>query len=113
MVTDDNSGEKVFKYRKQLTNIAHREQVDITIELDDVHEFDDELAISIASNTRRYVNLLLEVSLYLFFTYNCRYLYLIFNIKFEIKNETNITLHSLFKRCYLNLKRDLYPQKML
>ena len=61
MVMDDSSGEKVFKYRKQLTNIAHREQVDITIELDDIHEFDDELAISIASNTRRYVNLLLEL----------------------------------------------------
>lgn len=67
---DDLTDEKVFKYRKQLTNIAHREQVDLTIELDDVHEFDDELAMCIVNNTRRYVNLLLEVS----------YIYIIYNI---------------------------------
>ncbi|XP_003690192.2 DNA replication licensing factor Mcm7-like [Apis florea] len=67
---DDVTDEKVFKYRKQLTNIAHREQVDLTIELDDVHEFDDELAMCIVNNTRRYVNLLLEVS----------YIYIIYNI---------------------------------
>lgn len=66
---DDVTDEKVFKYRKQLTNIAHREQVDLTIELDDVHEFDDELAMCIVNNTRRYVNLLLEVS-YIYIIYN-------------------------------------------
>ena len=63
VAVDNETGEKTFKYRKQLTNIAHREQVDLVIELDDIHDFDDELAISIANNTRRYVNLLLEVSL--------------------------------------------------
>lgn len=62
VIMDDVTDEKTFKYRKQLTNIAHREQVDLIIELDDVHEFDDELAMSIVNNTRRYVNLLLEVS---------------------------------------------------
>lgn len=61
MVIDSKTGEKTFKYRKQLTDIAHREQIDLTIELDDVHEFDDELAISVSNNTRRYVNLLLEL----------------------------------------------------
>lgn len=66
---DDVTDEKVFKYRKQLTNIAHREQVDLTIELDDVHEFDDELAMCIVNNTRRYVNLLLEVN-YIYIIYN-------------------------------------------
>lgn len=65
VVIDDTTGDKTFKYRKQLTNIAHREQIELTIDLDDIHEFDDELAVSIASNTRRYVNLLLEVSIYL------------------------------------------------
>lgn len=65
MVIDSKTGEKTFKYRKQLTDIAHREQIDLTIELDDVHEFDDELAISVSNNTRRYVNLLLEVSIHL------------------------------------------------
>lgn len=62
VIMDDVTDEKIFKYRKQLTNIAHREQVDLIIELDDVHEFDDELAMCIVNNTRRYVNLLLEVS---------------------------------------------------
>lgn len=62
---DNETGKKAFKYKTQLSNIAHREQVDLLIELDDIHDFDDELAISIANNTRRYVNLLLEVSLYL------------------------------------------------
>ncbi|XP_006621278.1 DNA replication licensing factor Mcm7 [Apis dorsata] len=61
VIVDDITDEKTFKYRKQLTNIAHREQVDLTIELDDVHEFDDELAMCIVNNTRRYVNLLLEL----------------------------------------------------
>ncbi|KAG9433572.1 DNA replication licensing factor Mcm7 [Apis mellifera carnica] len=61
VIMDDVTDEKTFKYRKQLTNIAHREQVDLIIELDDVHEFDDELAMSIVNNTRRYVNLLLEL----------------------------------------------------
>lgn len=62
---DNETGKKALKYKTQLSNIAHREQVDLLIELDDIHDFDDELAISIANNTRRYVNLLLEVSLYL------------------------------------------------
>lgn len=61
MVLDNKTGEKQFKYRGQITNIAHREQIDITLDLDDIHEFNDELAVSIANNTRRYVNLLLEL----------------------------------------------------
>lgn len=59
---DDKSGDKCFKYREQLTKLAHREQVALTIDLDDIHEFDDELAEAIAQNTRRYVNLINEVS---------------------------------------------------
>ncbi|XP_043260788.1 DNA replication licensing factor Mcm7 [Colletes gigas] len=58
---DSKTGEKTLKYRNQLVDIAHREQVDLTIELDDVHDFDDELAESIVNNTRRYVNLLLNL----------------------------------------------------
>ncbi|XP_017759268.1 PREDICTED: DNA replication licensing factor Mcm7 [Eufriesea mexicana] len=61
VIVNDTTGEKIFKYRKQLTNIAHREQVNLTIDLDDINEFDDELAMLIANNTRRYVNLLLEL----------------------------------------------------
>ncbi|KAI4484932.1 hypothetical protein M0802_012940 [Mischocyttarus mexicanus] len=61
MVMDDKSGDKIFKYRQQLTNLAHREQVALIIELDDINEFDDELATAIVNNTRRYVNVLLEL----------------------------------------------------
>lgn len=58
---DDKTGEKRFKYREQLTNVAHREQVAFTVNLDDLQEFDDDLAAIVAGNTRRYVNLLLEL----------------------------------------------------
>ena len=59
---DDKTGDKTFKYRTQLTKIAHREQVALNIDLDDVQEFDDDLYNAIVENTRRYTNLLLEVS---------------------------------------------------
>lgn len=49
-------------YAQQLTRIAHREQVALVIDLDHVQDFDDELAQMIASSTRRYVNILLDVS---------------------------------------------------
>ena len=35
--SDSDEG-KVFTYAEQLTNIAHREQVELTIDLDDVAE---------------------------------------------------------------------------
>ena len=38
-------------------SIAHREQVALTIDLDDVNEIDPDLAESIMENTRRYTNL--------------------------------------------------------
>ncbi|KAL7305760.1 hypothetical protein TKK_0002010 [Trichogramma kaykai] len=58
---DDKEGNKVFPYRQQLTNIAHREQVSLIIDLDDLKEVDEELAEYVRTNTRRYVNLLLEL----------------------------------------------------
>ncbi|EDV28882.1 uncharacterized protein TRIADDRAFT_19118, partial [Trichoplax adhaerens] len=53
--------EKKFVYAEQLTNIAHREQVDITVDLDDVQEIDAELAESITGNTRRYIQIFSDV----------------------------------------------------
>lgn len=59
---------QIFKYREQLTKIAHREQTALTIELDDVKKFQDDgdayetLATCIANNTKRYINMMLEVS---------------------------------------------------
>lgn len=62
---DDKTGNKCFLYREQLTRLAHREQVALIIDLDDVKDFDDELAEIISLNARRYVNLLLSVSLFI------------------------------------------------
>lgn len=59
---DDKTGNKYFPYRQQLTHIAHREQVALIIDLDDVRDFDEELAEIVTQNSRRYVNLLLNVS---------------------------------------------------
>lgn len=75
---DDTTGNKIFKYRQMLTKIAHREQISFEIDLDDVQSFDEDLAMSIANNTRRYTNLVLNVCLYnirkfvfVIQTYNC------------------------------------------
>ncbi|XP_012267656.2 DNA replication licensing factor Mcm7 [Athalia rosae] len=58
---DDKTGNKIFKYRAQLTNIAHREQVAFTVDLDDIAELDDELAHAIQQNTRRYTTIISEI----------------------------------------------------
>ncbi|KDR14096.1 DNA replication licensing factor Mcm7 isoform X2 [Zootermopsis nevadensis] len=57
----DAEGHKDFKYVHHLVKVAHREQVALIIELDDVHDFDSELAEAIACNTRRYVSIASEV----------------------------------------------------
>ncbi|MEE6523773.1 hypothetical protein FKM82_022814 [Ascaphus truei] len=54
---DDESGKKNFKYGTQLVKLAHREQVALYIDLDDLAEEDPELVDSICENTRRYANL--------------------------------------------------------
>jgi len=59
--TVDDEGRKKFKYAEQLTAIAHREQVTIHIDLDDVAEHDEELAEAIRENTRRYNVLVADV----------------------------------------------------
>lgn len=59
----DDDGRKVFKYAGQLTHLAHREQISLTIDLDDLMEFNESLVEAIQMNTRRYVNLFSEVIL--------------------------------------------------
>lgn len=56
-VTYEKDGDKVLKYGMQLTKLAHREQVSLTINLDDIAEQYEELADAIQENTRRYANL--------------------------------------------------------
>ena len=58
--TKNARGQKEFVYARQLTNIAHRDQVNITIDLEQVSEFDSELAEAIQNNTRRYTLLASE-----------------------------------------------------
>lgn len=53
----DGDDGKVFKYGEQLIKIAHREQVELQIDLDDVQQEDPDLADSIVNNTRRYVEI--------------------------------------------------------
>uniref|UniRef100_A0A1S4M2U7 DNA replication licensing factor MCM7 n=1 Tax=Ixodes scapularis TaxID=6945 RepID=A0A1S4M2U7_IXOSC len=59
-VTGDK-GKKEYVYSKQLVNLAHREQVALTVDLDDVEDFDSSLAEAILQNGRRYVNLFADV----------------------------------------------------
>nr|UPN66600.1 DNA replication licensing factor MCM7 [Colaphellus bowringi] len=59
--TEDATGRKNFKYSDQLTRLAHREQVAMWIELDDVYEFNEEIARAIEMNTRRYNNLISDI----------------------------------------------------
>eukprot|EP00794_Sanderia_malayensis_P013959 gene13959-15415_t len=51
---EDDDGFKVFKYGEQLVKIAHREQVALQIELDDIKSTNPDLAENIVKNTRRY-----------------------------------------------------------
>ncbi|TMS17551.1 DNA replication licensing factor mcm7-B [Larimichthys crocea] len=55
--SEDDNGKKVFKYGAQLVALAHREQVSICVELDDVAEEDPELVESICENAKRYTGL--------------------------------------------------------
>ncbi|XP_017774890.1 PREDICTED: DNA replication licensing factor Mcm7 [Nicrophorus vespilloides] len=57
----DESGSKNFKYSNQLTKLAHREQTEMYVELDDVHDFNDELCDSIKNNTRRYTSMVSDI----------------------------------------------------
>ncbi|XP_064615400.1 DNA replication licensing factor mcm7-like [Liolophura sinensis] len=54
---DGKDGGKDFIYSAQLTKIAHREQVALTIDLDHVTDYDPELADAIVENSPRYTKL--------------------------------------------------------
>ncbi|XP_004045926.1 DNA replication licensing factor MCM7 isoform X1 [Gorilla gorilla gorilla] len=54
---DDELGKKQLKYGNQLVRLAHREQMALYVDLDDVAEDDPELVDSICENARRYAKL--------------------------------------------------------
>ena len=56
--TKNARGHKEFVYARQITNIAHREQVNITIDLEQVAEFDSEL-VSYDSKNHDEISLIL------------------------------------------------------
>ncbi|KAI4466471.1 dna replication licensing factor mcm family member [Holotrichia oblita] len=58
--TQDDQG-KHFKYCEQLTKLAHREKSAMYVELDDLHDYDPELADVVVNNSRRYVNMLSDI----------------------------------------------------
>ncbi|KAL3103384.1 hypothetical protein niasHS_002570 [Heterodera schachtii] len=58
---EDEEGCKVFKYRDQISQIAHRQQIALYIEQDDVHLHDPELSDWITFNTVRYRQLFYEI----------------------------------------------------
>lgn len=47
----------VFLFSNFQVKIAHREQVALTIDIEDVTEHDPDLAQAMVENTRRYINL--------------------------------------------------------
>lgn len=53
---------KFFKYGQILTKLAHREEVCLQIDLDDVADFDSDLASEIVNNTLRYQKLFADVT---------------------------------------------------
>nr|XP_042894859.1 DNA replication licensing factor mcm7-B isoform X1 [Parasteatoda tepidariorum] len=57
----DDKGNKSLKYGLQLTQLAHRDQVVITVDLDDVEEMFLDLADAILNNGRRYTALFADV----------------------------------------------------
>ncbi|TDG53061.1 hypothetical protein AWZ03_000604 [Drosophila navojoa] len=57
----DDDGKKDFVYGSQLVKLAHREQVLITIDLDDLAEFNESLAEAVIENCRRYASIFSDV----------------------------------------------------
>ncbi|KAB0798440.1 hypothetical protein PPYR_09433 [Photinus pyralis] len=58
---EQNGSSKNFKYANQLTKLAHREQVALHIELEDLYNFDEELVEAVKNNARRYNNMISDV----------------------------------------------------
>lgn len=57
----DDEGKKYFKYAEQLTKVAHREQIAFEVDLDDLHEMNEDLTEAVKQNTRRYTNMVSDV----------------------------------------------------
>ncbi|XP_021017552.1 DNA replication licensing factor MCM7 isoform X1 [Mus caroli] len=58
---ENELGKKQFKYGTQLVHLAHREQVALYVDLDDIAEDDPELVDSVCENAKRYSRLFGDV----------------------------------------------------
>lgn len=58
---DSDDGGKDFIYGQQLTQLAHRDQVSMTIELDDVSDYDADLGEAVLENSKRYERMFADV----------------------------------------------------
>ncbi|XP_055374090.1 DNA replication licensing factor Mcm7 [Condylostylus longicornis] len=68
----DDDGRKIFKYAAQLARLAHRDQILMTIDLDDVADVNESLSDAIVNNTRRYLSIFSEVIMELIPSYKER-----------------------------------------
>uniref|UniRef100_A0A0A9XGX9 DNA replication licensing factor MCM7 n=1 Tax=Lygus hesperus TaxID=30085 RepID=A0A0A9XGX9_LYGHE len=59
--TSDDEGKTYFKYADQLTKLAHREQVAMWFDLDDLAVYDREMVEPIVENARRYTNMIADI----------------------------------------------------
>lgn len=60
-VDSEDGSSKDFKYGRQLVHIAHREQVDFVVDLNDLADFDPDLAEAIVENAKRYYKIVCDV----------------------------------------------------
>lgn len=58
-VTD--AGRKVFKYARQMTELVHRDQTAMYIDLSDLDDYDSTLAARVTRNTKRYLSFFYEI----------------------------------------------------
>lgn len=58
---DPNTGAKVFPYKDLLTKIVHREKIQAEIDIEEVEEYDADLAKSIQKNAYRYQVLIAQI----------------------------------------------------
>lgn len=57
----EKNNRKVFKYASQITQLAHRDQVSMYVDLDDLEEYDSELCQKVLENSKRYIAFLYEI----------------------------------------------------
>jgi len=92
------AGVKLFKYGDQLMNIAHREQIVLSVDVEDIEEADPELAEAIINNTVRYSDIFSDAIYEMLPNYKER----------EVENKDVL---DVFIEHRLSMERQLHPQQ--